>query len=121
MGKTYFIDVDGTIAKYLTYEQLDMLARDLNNSLDVKEILLPGVKELWKTFKPDDKIIITTARYERHRAITAKLLNDNGLRYDMLLMDLPNGPRVLINDVPSKNSKVKKAIAINVERNKGFI
>lgn len=113
MGKTYFIDVDGTIVPYLTYEQLDEMLNDTKT-----EQLLPGVKELWNTFQPDDRIIITTARYERHRQFTEAIFKENNLIYSVLLMDLPNGPRILINDTP--DILYKKAIAVNVQRNAGF-
>jgi hypothetical protein len=116
MGKTYFIDVDGTIVKHLSNDDLNKI---LNEEHKYKEELLPGVKELWKTFGEDDCIIITTAREElKHKAMTEKIFKENGLRYNQMIFNLPCGPRVVINDTP--DIMFKKAIAINVMRNGGF-
>lgn len=114
-GKTYFIDIDGTIVIHLSNDEIDFIIEKYN---DFSEFLLPGVKELWKRFKEQDKIIITTARAERHRQMTEKIFHQNNLRYDILLMDLPSGPRILINDSP--DLLFQKAIALNVQRNVGF-
>jgi hypothetical protein len=124
-GKTYFIDIDGTIVSYLTNEQLDAMITTTNpysttysSSSTCVEQLLPGVKELWESFSKDDVIVITTARFERHRQFTEKIFSDNNLVYSHLIMELTNGPRILINDTP--DIFYKKAIAINVRRNDGF-
>jgi hypothetical protein len=114
-GKTYFIDIDGTIVIHLSNDEIDFIIEKHDN---FSEILLPGVKELWKQFKSNDKIIITTARRERHRQMTKKIFHQNNLRYDILLMDLPSGERILINDSP--DILFQKAIAVNVQRNVGF-
>ena len=111
--KTYFIDIDGTIVKHLNNIQLDEILES-----EHKEELLPGVKTLWNTFHKNDKIIITTARKEKHRTFTELIFSKNELRYDALIMDLASGPRILINDTPSIT--YKKALAINVQRDKGF-
>jgi hypothetical protein len=116
-GKTYFIDIDGTIVPYLTNEQLDnMIPIPINSTCT--EQLLPGVKELWETFSNEDIIVMTTARHERHRQFTEKIFSQNNLVYSHLIMDLTNGPRILINDTP--DIFYKKAIAVNVRRNDGF-
>ena len=114
-NKTYFIDVDGTIVKHVSNEDLDNI---LETNQLFEEILLPGVHQLWSQFQPEDKIIITTARRESHRVLTEKIFSSNNLRFDSMIMDLPSGPRILINDTP--DSLYKKAIAINVKRNDGF-
>jgi hypothetical protein len=114
--KTYFIDVDGTIVKHISNDEIDRMIAQ--NQFDFEEILLPGIHELWKQFDRDDKIIITTARREAHRTLTEKIFKTNNLRFDVMLMDLPSGPRILINDTP--NMLYKKAIAINVKRDTGF-
>lgn len=113
MGKTYFLDVDGTIVPHKTLEELDAAT----TNAECLDYPLPGVKELWGTFTPDDIIIITTARSERHRRFTEMFFQKYGLRYNLMLMDLPNGPRILINDTPY--IFFQKAIAVNVMRNGG--
>lgn len=107
-GKTYFIDVDGTIVKHLSASMVGV----------AKEELLPGVKEYWSTFDQNDFIVITTARPEILRSKTESILKDNDLRYDYLIMGLPYGPRTLINDTPDVTQP--KAYAINLKRNGGF-
>lgn len=103
---TWFFDFDGTIVKH--------------NGLfdDGHDTLLPGVKELWKKIPYDDKIIIVTARRTMWYSDIEKFMKDNYLRYDMLLCDMPQGERIMINDIKPKG--LKTAIAWNVDRNKGF-
>ena len=110
MSKTYFIDIDGTIVKHLTYGQLD----DPN----IDDTLLPGVLELWNSFDEKDIIIITTARLQRHEEFTKRIFHKFNLRYNKMLFDLNSGPRILINDTP--DITFPKAIAINIKRNGGF-
>jgi hypothetical protein len=117
VGKTYFIDLDGTIVPYKTNVQLENDVKNINVN-DYSEQLLPGVRELWGSFDDGDVIILTTARKANHRGHTLKMLQEHSLRFNQLIMDLPNGPRVLINDTPSVLEQ--KAIAINVYRNAGF-
>jgi len=111
--KTYFIDIDGTMVKYMSNADLDRLLISPED-----EELLPGVHKFWKTFEEHDRIIITTARKSKYRSFTEDIFKKNGLRYDALLMDLANGPRILINDTPSM--LLKKAVAINLKRDEGF-
>ena len=115
VGKSYFIDIDGTIVTHLSNYEIDLIMSKTEN---FTELLLPGVQKLWEQFTPNDKIIITTARAERHRKMTEKIFKDYQLHYDLLIMDLPSGPRVLINDTP--DALFQKAIALNVQRNVGF-
>jgi hypothetical protein len=115
MGRTFFIDIDGTIVKHLDNNEIDYI---IENNCTLRELLLPGVKDLWESFHEDDYIIITTARTEKHRKFTEKLFDENNLYYDLLIMDLPSGPRIIINDVNDVDDN--KAIGINVLRNTGF-
>lgn len=117
VGDTYFLDIDGTLVPHLTNEEIDQ-RMDQNYNYNCKEELLVGVKELWSRFKKQDKIILTTARLERHREFTEKIFIENNLRFDLLITDLPSGQRILINDSP--DIFYKKAICINVKRNQGF-
>jgi len=117
-GTTYFIDIDGTLVHNKEEEDLEQLLLSDNEQMDSTEELLPNVMELWSSIKPNDIIVITTARSEKYRTITEKLFQKFNMRYDMLIMDLRTGPRVLINDTPDLS--FKKAIAINVKRDQGF-
>ncbi len=69
--------------------------------------------------KNNYKIILTTGRKESIRAETEKQLKSSGIIYDHLIMGLPNGYRVLINDKKT-NSSNNTAYAINLSRNKGM-
>lgn len=113
MGRTFFIDIDGTLVRHKHAEELDNMIES-----PVSEELLPGVKELWEHFEVDDCIVITTARRERHREFTEKIFEENNLRYDRILFEMETGPRIVINDTP--NISIQKASAINVQRNGGF-
>ena len=98
--KTLFVDFDGTTFYHAT------------------ENIIPGTKEKFKEWK--DKgytIIITTARPAEAEEITVKALADNELEYDGIIFGLPNGDRIVINDI--KEGK-ERAFAINVERDKGI-
>jgi len=64
-------------------------------------------------------IILTTARPEYLRDHTVVELHENYIPYDRLIMGIERGPRYLINDM-DPNNPGERAIAINVERNKGI-
>lgn len=117
-GTTYFIDIDGTLVHNKQEEDLEQLLSSDNEQNESKEELLPNVLELWNSIKPNDIIIITTARSEKYRTMTDKLFKKFNMRYDKMIMDLRTGPRVLINDTPDES--FKKAIAINVKRDHGW-
>lgn len=104
LPKTWLIDLDGTILVH-------------NGHLRGIETLLPGVRELWAKFAPEDEIILLTARDAQFEAATRRFLDECGLRYDRILFGLPAGERILIND--RKPSGLHTAIAVNVTRDEG--
>ena len=106
LPKTWIIDLDGTIFKHNGYLK------------EREEIPLPGVKQIFAQLSYDDYVIITTSRPEKFRQITERNLNKTGIRYNLLLMGLPIGERILINDV--KLSGLKTSYAINLKRNQGM-
>ena len=107
MRKTYLIDVDGSILEHI---------EDFENITRYKTLpALPGAKE--KTVKwhcEGHMIILTTARPESLREITKEQLHNAGIVYDMLIMGIGSGPRILINDYVKEH----KAFAYNILRNK---
>ena len=105
LNHTWFIDIDGTI--FLHNEYLKGLDK-----------ILPSTIEFWQKIAPNDCIIITTARNEKYREHTEKILREHSLRYNHLIMGLPNGERILINDI--KPDGLTTAVAVNVERNFGL-
>src|SRR5690606_28668536 len=88
---TYLIDIDGTI---LTHHGAGFTYRDLQQQTPT-----PGtIEKLQKWFDEGHHIIITTARPESTRHFTEKQLEEHGVKYHRLIMDLTSGVRILIND-----------------------
>ena len=108
--KTIFCDIDGTLLKHTG----DVVTN--YNSCEVLDGVLKTIKE-WEN--NNYKIILTTGRKESIRTETEKQLKSSGIVYDHLIMGLPNGYRVLIND-KKPNSYKNTAYAINLPRNKGM-
>lgn len=113
-GKTYFMDIDGTIVENLSWEALEKHNMDSN----FIQMLLPGVEHFFISLKEEDIVIFTTARSEKFREMTERTLKFHNINYKLLIMDLTSGERYLINDTP--NMLYHKSIAINVLRNQGF-
>ena len=112
MIKTIFCDIDGTLLKHHGDQCL-------YNIMKKPPELLPNVIETIGCWKDNEyKIILTTGRPERMRNLTQEQLDTVGIFYDMLIMGLPHGERIVIND--SKPSLSSTAIGVVVERNKGF-
>lgn len=112
-ANTFFCDIDGTIVKNLSYDELDALM----DSSEPQELLY-GVEHFFKCLTEYDTVIFTTARKERHRKYTENTLKHHNLKYKHLIMDLSSGTRIVINDTP--NVFYEKARAINVQRDMGF-
>lgn len=102
LAKTWIFDLDGTIVKHNGYK------------IDGKDSLLPGAREYFKRIPQEDKVLIITSRKEEYREETVKFLKNNGIRYDMILFDMPMGERILIND--RKPSGLNMAVALNTDR-----
>lgn len=111
MTKTIFCDIDGTIL-----EHKGDIFKNINNDHTILEGVLDKFKE-WD--KNNYTIILTTGRKESWRKITEEQLLYFGIPYDKLIMGLPNGERIIIND-KKPNSVKNTAIAINLVRNKGM-
>lgn len=112
---TYFIDIDGTIVPHLEDDELDNLMKCYKEN---PEQLLDGVLDFFSNIKKEDTVIFTTARFERHRELTEYMLNKYNIPYTKLIMDLPSGCRILINDSPYPD--LDKAIGITVKRDVGL-
>ncbi|MCH2575150.1 hypothetical protein MK131_10225 [Candidatus Poribacteria bacterium] len=105
---TFFFDFDGTLSTHESqpeYETSNPLI-DLNYLKELRDF--------------GHRIVITTARSEKHRDKMIQLLIKYGYPYDDLLMDCRSGPRVLVNDTKPRIPFVKTAVAVNVERDSGF-
>ena len=106
LPKTWFIDLDGTVLVH-------------NPGLAEPDRLLPGVREFWaKAIRLEDRVILVTARDPQFETATRVFLAMQELRFDQLIMGLPTGERIVLND--KKPSGLHTAIAINVLRNGGL-
>lgn len=109
---TVFCDIDGV----LIFHHQDMTKQHLAPAQ-----LLPGALEQLKGWEMMGyRIILTTGRKESTRAATEKQLSEVGIFYDQLVMGLNRGPRIIVNDL-KPNSIDPTAIAVNLERNVGFL
>ena len=109
-SKTIFCDIDGTLILH---------TGDIKNNLETMSSLV-NVKESIQSWDRNNyKIILTTGRKESTRSQTEKQLNACGIVYDQLIMGLPNGDRVLINDRKTDSPR-NTAYAINLVRNEGL-
>lgn len=108
--KTYLLDIDGTLV-YHKDNLSDMITKDMN--------LLHGtIEKLLEWRMGGHYIILTTARPEGVRSITERQLHNIGIFYDQLIMGLPTGPRILVNDI--KPNGMQTAHAVNLLRDKGI-
>lgn len=111
--RTILIDLDGVILKQ-TDRWPDM-------ELDPIKDLLPGVRKKMAEWNlAGHKIIILTARPQAYRRLTERQLQCAGVLYDMLVMGLPSGQRILINDRKPQQKDIEMAIAINLDRDQGI-
>ncbi len=109
--KTVFCDIDGCIFKH---------RGDISTISTNQCRLLPGVLQVFKIWT--DKgytIILTTGRPESLRDITDRQIRDSGLYYNHLIMGLPRGQRVIINDM-KPDTTMKTAACVNIKRNEGL-
>lgn len=105
LGKTWMLDVDGTILKH-------------NGHLNGGDVLLDGVKEFFETLSSNDKVILFTARKVQYKEALEYFLKENNIRYDEIIYDMPFGERILVND--KKPSGLNTAYAVNKGRDEKF-
>lgn len=102
LGKTWILDLDGTIVKHNGYKT------------DGYDSFLEGAEAFLKEIPETDKVIFLTSRKLEYKEITERFLNDNHVRYDEIVYELPYGERIMIND--RKPSGLEMAIAVNPAR-----
>lgn len=108
--KTVFCDIDGTLLPH---------TGNIINNLHTNSPLKKAIESIQQWDKHNYKIILTTGRQESTRKQTEKQLLELGIVYSELIMGLPNGPRVVINDKKT-NGVDNTAYAVNVTRNGGL-
>lgn len=103
LPKTWIFDLDGTLLKHNGYK------------IDGKDTILPGVLEYLMEIPKEDRIIILTSRTDEYRQMTVEFLQQNKIRYDEILFNMPMGERILVND--RKPSGLDMSFGINLHRN----
>lgn len=112
--RTFLIDIDGVIIEQSNKWDDGRIP----DEHDFKE--LPSSRRTINRWKADgNKIVLTTARPEPYRFRTEHQLQRIGIMYDVLIMGLPNGQRILINDKKPQED-IDTAIAINLDRDVGL-
>ncbi len=109
LPKTWIIDIDGVIFEHNKYKELQP---------DEDETPLPGVVDFFSRIGKPDFVILVTSRDERYRERTERSLKKADVCYNVIIMNLPVGERVVIND--RKSSGLDTAFAINLRRNDGL-
>jgi hypothetical protein len=105
LAHTWLIDLDGTILKH-------------NGHKSSGDELLPGVLAFWKNIPETYFILLLSAREEQYRQSTLEFLSQAGLRFDQAIFGLPQGERVLLNDVKPRG--LQTALAFNLKRDEGL-
>ena len=114
--KTVFCDIDGTLLKH----HGDIFKNAAATAAAAAEVL-PGVYEAIKEWERRNyRIVLITGRKESQRAETEAVLHSLHIPYDHLLMGLPNGDRVIIND-RKEGATVPSAYAVSPARNMGLV
>ena len=124
LDQTWFIDIDGTIFKHRTNDELDDWVKNIKRS-HLKEEILEGVRDWFSRLSKKDKVIFVTAREERHREHTIKALKRFRIKFNEIIFSVNAGPRILINDSKPKNSTglgytLKTARGVNLKRDSGL-
>lgn len=102
LGKTWLLDLDGTIVKHNGYKT------------DGADSFLDGAREFLLGIPDTDRIIFLTSREDWCMEETERFLRDAGIRYDCIINNLPYGERVLVND--RKPSGLRTSVAVDLER-----
>lgn len=120
---TIFIDIDGTIIEHTGDMETQIHGTQILHDCAYQTVwpkLLPGVKEFLAKYAEDCyTIIVTTGRKESARADTERMLKHYGIEYDLLIMGLGRGPRIVVNDKKPKGVE-PMATGVSPERNRGL-
>lgn len=109
--KTIFCDIDGTILKHI---------HRFSDLIETNPVALPGViKKINEWDSQGHKIVLCTARKESARKMTEEHLTKLGLCWDVLLMGMTSGCRVLINDKLNPQD-ADRAKSVNLTTDGGF-
>jgi hypothetical protein len=105
LPKSWLLDLDGCIVRH-------------NGHLEGNDELLIGVAEFWRSIPLADSIIVMSSRPETERQAIMAFFAARRLRVDHIILGLPHGERICVNDM--KPSGLRTAVAINVPRDVGL-
>ena len=112
--KTIFCDIDGVIFRHFRY--IDEIV-----SMNVQTSVLPGVKEKFREWlSMGHMIILITGRPPSMREVTERQLKEAGIVYYDLIMGLPRGQRIIVND-KKPHSEISTVGVCELERDEGLI
>lgn len=108
---TYFFDIDGTLIKYRVFDNIKILEPEpIQSSIDV----------LNAQYENGNHIVITSARPQELMEFTKEELNKLGIKYHQIVLGIGRGVRFVVNDIDPLLPEYKRAVGLNLERDKGF-
>lgn len=105
LPKSWLLDFDGCVVRH-------------NGYLQGGDELLAGVVEFWRSIPATDHVVIMSSRSEAERQAITEFLSARRLRVDHMILGLPHGERICVNDM--KPSGLRTAVAVNVPRDGGL-
>ena len=119
--KTWFVDLDGTVLKHRTNNEIDNFINKYGEKSHLEEIPLVDRIRFFRNLPKSDSIIVTTARLNHQREHTIRTLNHWKMPYNDLIFDISSGPRIVVNDIKPPLTAGNKhyldtAYALNVDR-----
>jgi len=126
LNKTWFVDIDGTLLVNKTNEELDKIIEEIDMDSHLYETPIIDAISFINNLSKKDRVILTTARENRHLAHTIRALHYFNIRYNKIVDELGAGPRVVVNDIKpagaaGNSQDFDTAYAINITRDKGDI
>ena len=121
LDKTWFVDLDGTVLKHRTNDEIDSFINKYGEKSHLEEVPLVDRIRFFRNLPKGDIIIVTTARMNHQREHTLRALNHWKMPYNDLIFDIPSGPRIVVNDIKPPLTAGNKhyldtAYALNVDR-----
>jgi hypothetical protein len=110
-NSTYFVDIDGTIVKYRKFDYL------LETKAEPIQEVIDNINE---EYEKGSHIVITSARPIEYLDFTKKELELLGIKYHQIVLGIGRGTRFLLNDIDPEKPTVKRAVGVNLIRDKGY-